>query len=290
VLALLGLLAPAAASQEPLAGSEQHVTTARTAPAGAERSDSETFTVEAAAGASLATSGQSSPNFSFASGVGAAAGDLVVPALSRPIVFGVSSGYGDRDGGEVEKVFGFNFDQFLSFLTDVEVAGAPATGETVLSNTVVQFISPQGRNVHGNPLGAVELSVTNQWGTSESSKSYVYTPGVYDTRQAGVGRFYAIDFLGEPNSLYWLFIGTSLPGQAVTLSSFDGALEVLLNGILLFSGFTFTGHENLGFVIPPPEDVAGLAGLPLEIQMLTVTSLDPIEGSFTNLMLTIISD
>lgn len=278
--ALLALLAAPAAAQEPASGSEGHVATASNHPVAGGESTSETHAVASELGHPTAGPLATSTNYRFESGSVLTGSGLAVPALSRPIVFGISDGHGTNAGGNLKSVFGFNFDVPNSFLTTVDFGTAPATGIRVVDNTTIDLTTPVGQSANGNPLGLVPIEVTNLFGTAQADVGYVYEQGIFQVAPPILGRDYNLHLITDTPALFYTVLGISQMGVSLPLTGFDGRFELVINPISLPpTGLSLDGFGT--YTLRIPEDPT-LLGLPVEFEMVLLETINPTTGAFTN--------
>lgn len=203
--------------------------------------------------------------------------------LTGPLVFGLEGGQGDRLGGEAEVVYGVNFAPGAG-MTTVAIGGA-GVAATVQSDLSLAVTSPAGVDAIGNPLGATDVTVTNQLGSSTAADGYVYTPALRNNAEARLGKVYRVHYLGEPGSFVVLMLGLSHPTISLPYSFWDGQFDLVT---ILFYWTPFLaapdGSLTVEFTIPDHPD---FLGFPFEFQAAALDSISPPGGSFTNNLLSI---
>ena len=276
---LLFALAGGAAAQTGAAAATNGLVLARDLPGAGGHSTSATLQVESTVGHGLAGPPASSALVRWEGGVVYTGSSI---SVTGPLVLGVQGGFGDRLGGEVETIVGYNFNPGVG-LTSVDFAGVPGTGTTVVTNTAITSVSPLGKDTMDNPLGPSSITVTNQQGSSQVADGYVYTPALLKNAEAVLGKPYRMHFLGKPNDFVALIMGLNQPGISIPINGWDGEFNLVF--IVFFNtNFQFAPNGSRNFTFTLPVDPA-FAGFPFEFQGVTIDNLDPVGGSFTNNLL-----
>ena len=275
--ALLGLslLAPAAPAQAPLAGSESQVVIAPVTPAGTGYAASEQYQGHLVAGLLPSGAPASSPSYVLEVAV---VGTEAALSPSSPLVFGTSPDAGGKHGGEPVAVLGFDLDDTTGAV-NVLFGSSPATVGS-LSNTAVQVTTPPGANAFGNPLGSVDVAVTNGLGTGTGVGVFAYTPALLQASPARVGQDLVLHLRIPAGSVHQVVFGQSAPGIAVPIPPLGGALELIQDLVTLVPlQLSATGDES--YPLPIPANPA-LVGVQAEFQAVAIANLLTVEGSFTN--------
>ena len=271
-------LCAAAAPAQSLAGSETRVLLPHALVGGGGTAASETVVIESGLGQAAAGALATSPGFALAPGV---AWSVPGQSFDAPLVFGTSSGRGDRLGNELQTVFGFNLAAPGAGTTDVLFGGVAGANTQVVSNLVATTTSPMGVNEHENPLGASRLAITNAVGSHGEPARFVYTPAlVSTTAEPGLGSNVTLRYYGPAPTVWVLAIGFGSPGASVPIQHFTGSAELLASIMFLVTdGFAPAGEDRRTFPLVNPN----LAGLTLELQSIAIVSFfaQPY-GSFTN--------
>lgn len=256
------------------AGSESFIMVQPEASSGTEVSMNASFRAEWSLTTGFNADTSSSESFGLTSGAIFDDGTLTG---GTPMVFGVSEQVGAAAGGESATVFGFGFAEPGAGTTDVVVGALPASNVQVQSNTSITLQTPAGVNAYANPLGLGPVAVTNAHGSHAAAEGYAFLPALIEqgptSFAVGEARFWIV---AEPGSICLLAYGQSVPGVAVPIAPYQGALELTV-ALKLLGGFSVASDGIGRFVRPLPPNPA-LAGLTIKFQALTVGS----PGSFSN--------
>lgn len=266
-------LAPTISAQDALSGSEQHVLIARTTAAAGGAAGSESFGVRLALGDTGAAQRAGADGLTFTGGVAWLDGPI---GAGPPVLFQVVASSGGASGGEAARALGFNFDAPGSGATLVMVADGVANGLAIPSNTTIEFTTPPGTNSFGNPLGSVEVEVLNLLGTAAIPGAYDYLPSISQEGEARIGEPLELVFRSTPSEFAILAVGTPIPGVAVPIPSFAGALEIPL-GVQVLSGPDLVATGEHVYLLPVPDN-PNLAGKTVSFQGATFGA----DSSFTN--------
>lgn len=277
LLALCLPLALRAPAQQPASGSASAVLHSNGLLSSGGSAQSSSYRLESALGGAPVESASAS------SAHGLQAGALVGPlgfAPLLPLVFAISASSGAALGGETREAVGFGFLAPGAGTPAFRFAGQRASTLAVLDNARASVLTPAGVGSFGNPLGAVAVEVATAQGASSAAGAFVYAPALVQPLAAQLGGHARIEFVLPPASFYVLAVGGSIPGFALPLPPLAGALEVI-DPLLIVVGFQFTGSGQAAFVVPVPAQPQ-LAGLVFQFQALSLVSIDPLGGAFTN--------
>ena len=287
-----GLLGSALAAQSGIAGASVTVSPARNLPAVGGISSSTSFAVESEIGFATGGPVASSTNFVFEGGA-VWTGNGLAPVA--PVVFGIASDFngpgavGTAAGGQVEHVLGLGFQLPGAGATSVSLGGAPAPSVLVQSDNRIEITTPPGVDSPlGNPLAAVELSLTNNLGTSSVQDAYTFTPALAVGEQPRVGQTFRLHLLGEPGDFQDLYFGVPLPGFALPVAGIAGAFDLVALSQSPVSA-TFAISNDTSFLLPVPNSPS-LVGQSIDWQGFSLNSLAPLGGSFTNRLTTTFQD
>jgi hypothetical protein len=210
-----------------------------------------------------------------------------VPAVpgTTPIVFGPSQASGDKDGGDVVSIFGYNFQAPGAGPLVVSFGVKLGTGTAVLSNTRASSTSPGEVDAIGNPPPGVSVGVSNGNGAhsarpSALQASYLYEPALVPSDHARVGRQIHMHAVTESGAGLILVLGQTIPGSSVHVPPLEGAIEVLVNQQFAVP-IQFLSGKQYRHIINVPNDPA-LVGASLSYQSLSLTSLPLLIGAFSN--------
>jgi len=155
--------------------------------------------------------------------------------------------------------------------------GASSAPATTVSNLVAVATAPAGLNNFGNPLGAVKGGVSSTSGPGLGSPRFAHFPALVQRNPASVGGQLGFDLHTAPGALAGVYLGSPIPGIAVPIAPFSGALELVTN-LLPLVGFAPVpgGSATYQFPLPPNPN---LAGVTLNLQGLALVGA---LGSFTN--------
>lgn len=278
ILALLGLSATLGA-QDPaaLAGSESYVALLPALAGGAVSGVSQSYRADFGHN-DLEANLLGSESYSLVVGAIHADGAL---AAGPPVVAGVTELAGTKDGGQTAHVVGFGFADVLAGTTTVDFGSSMTPSVSVLSNTQLQVSTPPGVDLLGNPLGLVDVSVTNQLGAGTAADAYAYLPALIESGEASIaGGALSLSLHSIPGALAVLSYGLSLPGVGVPVAPFDGSLTILV-GQVIVPGLEPAPDGIVAWEFPLPDDPA-LTGATIEFQAAALENLAPLGGSFTN--------
>ena len=281
MLYLMGALAataPVAIAQSSISGSETRIDAGRDVVSGGGLGISASFFAESAIGNAVWAHAASSANFSAAGGVvwiEAPLGD------GPPVVFQTVAPSGDKDGGDVVSVLGFNFTAGGAGSPTVEFGGSAASGVSVVSNTRLTATTPSGLDVNQNPLGPVAVGVANGLGNGSASDAFRYLPAVTVNKPVCVGGPYdATVHTTQPGSLAVLVYGIPFPPLTINVPPFEGNF-VLVNNFKIMGQIKAAPAGFAEYVFPIPDNPA-LAGVVLDSQALSIDTFAPVGGSFSN--------
>jgi len=274
---LLVAAALSADAQNGASGSESWLSSARNAPSSGGSSRSESISVESELGFATAGPPATSESFAFQGGaVWTGAGFDPV----GPVVFGLADAKGHAAGGETEVVLGLGFQEPGAGATTVAFDGVAGGGVVVLGDTQLTVVSPPGTNLVGNPKGRVDVSVANAYGSSQASGAYTFTPAITQAGVARIGKTFHVLSTDEPGALEVLAYGKTVPGVTVPVFPYSGVLELILaSGPLSGVVPVPNGFGNFAIPVPP---LASLVGGSVDLQMLSLSTLVPGTGSFSN--------
>jgi hypothetical protein len=280
---LLAIATPPASAQGAVASSEGFVAIAPIQPGGVAVASSASYSARMTVG--LAPSGVTAISAQLVMHAGTAA---LQPKLTpgAPLVLAALPSVGDRAGGEPLTIRGFNLDDGSGTALAL-VGGAPASGVTATSNTVLAATTGAGVNPFGNPLGAVDVAVTSSAGTGTRANAFVYAPALAADAAPRVGQIYPLHVHLPAGSFYQLVFGKSVAGFAVPLPPLGGAAEVLV-GIVPLTGLLPAATDRETLPLPIPDSV-GLIGLSIELQAAVLTGFAPLAGTFTNRLKTVVA-
>lgn len=276
---LAALAAPPGLAQEGLSGSENHVATGRSTLSGGSRSTSASFAGEIAIGNGGWNQKTSSPSFTATSGVVLAKGPI---GDGPPLFFGTVPGLGDKGGGTNTTGFGFALQSPGAGFTQVLFGGTPATNVMVTTNTTVTLTTPQGTNSFGNPLAITPVAVFNGLGISAVADGFNYLPSLTTLEVARLGQDFTMTLTTQTASLAILSIGFPVAGIALPIPGLDGSLELLANLSIIGPLSPILGGE-LDYEFQVPND-PNLVGKTAPFQAVAIDSLNPLDGSFTNVL------
>lgn len=284
-LALLSALAVGAPLHaQGAAASESGVVTAMGTPAGGGESVGQVTGGQLSASVGQSATGieASSTNFTVQPSVAWSTTSFVGDV---PLVTGVRPGLGDRDGGEIVTVFGYNFQAAGAGPNAVTFDGIGAVAPVTTGNTQVRVTTPFGIDANFNPLVETEVQVTNLNGTHKVQKAFNFTPGLVASNHAQLNRRFRIRGHGNPGDFMVLFFGETFPGVTAATPPFSGEFATVLNFILItpipqavpadaFSAFELVMPSN-----------TPLIGFLMEFQAIIV-SPTLTSGSWTNVLAT----
>lgn len=207
---------------------------------------------------------------------------------NKPIITGTRVGSGDKDGGDTIQVFGYNLAAAGAGLPTVEFADGFGTNPSIQSNTRIEITTPSAVNPNGNPLGASPVTLTNNHGTFGALYPYLYEPALVNGTLPVLGRPLDLQLTSNPGSINVFVFGQNISGLGVPLFPFEGAVEILQGFLFLTTAFvpTSSGTDILSLQLP---DDPGLAGFPIEFQVLSVDDFSFSSGAWSNrLTLTIL--
>jgi hypothetical protein len=264
-----------AIAQAQVSGAESHVLFAAgiTAAGGAGASPNYQLDGSLSAGAELAAAPQWS---SFPATVWS--GSAFQP--TGPLLFFVLPSEADRNGGMAATVVGHGFAQVGAGTPSIALGGQAVGPAFVASNSLALITIPVGTNVHGNPLGLGSVVAQNAFGSALAESAFTYTPAVVADGPVRIGCPAPLRVSVPPASFYAIAVGGSIPGFALPLPPLQGSLE-LIDPILLVSGVKFSVTGQALFQ-PPVADNMSLIGVVFELQALSLTSLAPLAGTFSN--------
>lgn len=283
----VAIAAGTAAAQSGVAGATITISPARNLPAAGGVSSSSSYLAESEIGFATGGPVATSSHYQFEGGAVWTQNGL---APVSPVVFGIESSFptsgavGTSAGGESEVVLGLGFTSPGVGTPSVSLAGAAATGVSVLDDNRIAITTPPGVNAYGNPLAGVALSVGTTLGTSELEDAYVYTPALAAGDTPRVGETFRLHLLGEPGDYQDLYFGIPVPGFALPVAGIAGAFDLAAYFTSPVSA-SFANSHDTSFLLPIPNSPS-LVGKSIDWQGFSLSSLAPIGGSFTNRLTT----
>jgi hypothetical protein len=270
-------LAAGAFAAQGVSGAESALVLASAAGTSGADAGGALYELQQQVGAGLAGSGASGTTFDWALGLPALGASFAPPA---PVAFGLVPHYGDRLGGASTRLLGFGFANPAISSTTVQLGALVASASGPASNTYLDLVTPPGVNGFGNPLGPVDVAVITDLGASLLPDGYAYSPALLAGGPAAIGCPFAWRYFGASSSWGLLATGGSVPGTAIAVPPLGGALELAAFVIPLTAAkFAPAGELELTYTLPSNPSLVGLA---FEFQMVGLTSLAPLEGSFSN--------
>ncbi len=274
VALLAAVCAAPAAGQESYSASESYAMFAGAHVGAVSRSTSETYAADVKLG--QPASGQRIGSPSYLADTGTAAIDASLPA-GEVLLFGLDPPVGDKEGGEPIRVLGFGLD--APGVPQVRLGGIPATGETIVSNTQISAVTAAGVDGFGNPRGAVDVLMLHSLGFDILDDGFVYAPALVAPHPFRVGSPATIDVHTSAGSFYMVWFG-SATGFGFPVPPFEGSAVVVL--FLIAIAPLQQAAADVASLTAKLADNPSLAGLNLNFQGLTVSSLAPVAGEFTN--------
>ncbi len=272
-----------ASHAQSVAGTESHVMLAHGTPAAGGRS---TNVVSALASSTIGqvAAGPVSTSANYALEIGVS---WMPPQVTgdQPIVFGASPSTSTKDGGKLVRVFGYNFQAPGAGALNVLFGGQSSTGTFVLSNLEATTVTPGQVTSLGNPPPSAPLVVATGNGLnaapdSDLQSSFLYEPALVAVDHAVVGKRLQLHFFSEPGDSLVLVLGQTIPGFGAPVPPLEGSAEVLINPQTIVP-FAPMPNGHFGFPINVPDDPV-LAGASISLQGVSITSLFPLDGAFSN--------
>ena len=218
------------------------------------------------------TSGGTLSSSNYQAGVGILETTDPVPQ-NAPILFGLTPDYGNKAGGSLITVSGYNFDKFgVGPSVTMTIDGVPATGLSVLSNTQLTATVPAGVS------GIQNVVVTSSLGSGSDPDAWLYTPAVISTEATQVGGEMDIRNYGTPgNAIIMLAAGGTGSGGTQF-----GTFLLSPHFIFVFFGLPYPGPDGIHTFHTNVPNMPVLSGFTVYFQSLEATSLSPVLGQFTN--------
>jgi hypothetical protein len=214
--------------------------------------------------------GLSSAN--FLADVGFLASSDPLPA-DEPIIFGFSPERGNNAGGTLVTVSGWNFDKFgVGPSVTMDIAGNPATGLSVLTNTQLTATTPLG-----DP-GPQNVVVTSSLGSGSNPNAWLYTPAVISTAYTQVGGEMDIRNYGSVGNS---FITLASGGAGFAGTQF-GPFLITQPFIFVMYGVPYPSRDGIHTLHVNVPNNPILLGFTVHFQSLEATQLSPVLGQFTN--------
>lgn len=201
-----------------------------------------------------------------------AAGPTLPLGPTAPQVLAVLPAAGPSAGGQNLRLLGLGFEG-AGALAQFQGRAAPLFS---ISHLEADVTTPPGQNGFGNPLGAVELWAANNVGAGVAAE-YRYLPSLVRRSNGQVGAVLQLELEAAPGALFATLLGAPIPGLALPLPPYGGALELLV-GLVNLVGLVPAPTGKLDLSLPIP-DQPSLAGLVLHLQGF---ALEPTGGGFTN--------
>jgi len=201
---------------------------------------------------------------------------------NAPVIFGVTPGFGPMAGGTAIAIAGLNFDKFgvgPSILVDV--AGVPATGVVVVSNTHIDALSPAG------PSGPNSLTVSSSFGSDTLPEGFIHTPAVLSSPAVMLGGSLELKNYGPTSAI--LFDAFASPSLASMPSPFG---TIFLDTSILFNVIEdglYPAPNGIHLVSFPVPTDPSLSGLNLHFQTAVMLSSVPQTIVLTNRSTSVLS-
>ncbi len=284
ILAAAASLAAGATSHaQSIAGSESNVVLAHGTPsAGGRSTNVVSVLASSTVGQMAAGPAATSASYELQTGV-----SWMIPQVAgdQPIVFGATPSTSTKDGGKLVRIFGYNFTAPGAGALSVLFGGQPSTGTFVLSNLEATTVTPGQVTSLGNPPPSAPLVVATGNGLSgapdsELQASFLYEPALVAVDHAQVGKRLQLHFFSEPGDSLVLVLGQTIPGFGAPVPPLEGSAEVLINPQTIVP-FAPMPNGHFGFPINVPNDPV-LAGASISLQGVSITSLFPLDGAFSN--------
>lgn len=284
-LLLAALLGPPALAQElplngpaNLIGSPSHLALAPHLNSGGAGLSSAQYTAIAAVAGPLGSEYRAGSAAFSVSGPGAVFSDDN-PASQGPIIAGVEPRI-VRYSGEDVQIFGAGLS--AGGTPSVTFAGQPASAVQVISDHELLVTTPVLTNAFGNPLGPVDVSISNVLGSSSAEQAAVSSPGYVQTSPARLGSTFTVTHMGQPGSIGIPSWGNAIPGLVIPILPFDGVIE-LPEILITYPAQVYDSTGVAATVFPIPNNPV-FVGLILKVQSLEVESVSPLSGGFTNVV------
>ncbi|MCI0587171.1 MAG: IPT/TIG domain-containing protein [Planctomycetes bacterium] len=193
---------------------------------------------------------------------------------NAPVIFGVAPGFGPTSGGTPVAIAGLNFDKLgVGPSVTVTIAGAPATGVSVVSDTQITCLAPPG------PSGPSALTVTSPFGSDTLPQGFVHTPALLASPTVLPGGAVLFTNFGPVGGGYqtWFSIFTT----SIPLPPF-GTLLIGPSFLVQLFGGAYPAPSGIALVpVGVPNDPA-LSGLQLHFQTAAITAFAPLTIVLTN--------
>jgi arylsulfatase A-like enzyme len=202
-------------------------------------------------------------------------------ASAHPVVFGFGDARGQKGGGDVRSLFGYDLGQLAtSVALDLKLGGQDVSNLTVLSDTHAVLTTPPGLSQFGNPAGVETLWLRTDAGQVLQQRAFAYLPAIDVSHPVRVGGIFRLRMAASPGDLFQVAWGTAIPGLALPVPPLDGAFELLGTAhALTLAAVTASGEELIHVPVP---DMPSMIGLPLDLQGLAAPLGDLAAGGFTN--------
>lgn len=205
-----------------------------------------------------------------------------IPAAVEPLLLGVLPPTGLAAGGGVVRLLGENFTAPGAGTPSVRFGTRTATQVNVVSDTEVLVTTPLGTDtLLGNPLGGVEVRLTNAAGSSALPKGFRYLPEIQPPEVQPLPATIQFTLASKPLSFIVMSVGDVLaPNFGLPLPSLLAGQFGLLNWYLILDQSPMTGPQRLyTYPVPPP-----FVGVALDFQAASIDLFDPAASSFTNIV------
>ena len=188
-----------------------------------------------------------------------------------PTVFAVTPPYGTSNGGTQVEICGLHFVRSgLAGSVTVDIAGAPATGVGVVSDSLVNATVPAG------PYGPNDVTVTTALGAANQAGGFVHTPALRVSPH-GFSTLRLENF-GVAGGLFETWASTT--STSIPLPPY-GLLEI--GPAVLFKlvgGTPYPAPDGISTLQLPV--VPGLAGVTLYLQSIAILSFVPLDARLVN--------
>lgn len=283
-LCALGILVSGAAAQAGLSSSPSYVLRAQVTPNAGNASASASYSAKLVVGEAGAA-GMESNSYQTVLGAAATTGSMGPIA---PVLFGISTPSGGKEGGELTTLAGIGLAD--GGAPGVQFGSSPASSVNVLSGTSVEVQVPPGISsllafsgvpTEGNPIGLVDVELVTSLGTSRLGNGYGYLPAMLPQSKPLLGSEFVLRMQNEvPGSFCALTFGLPIAGLGLHIQGIGGALE-LLALVQPLGGLVATGAlDHHDYLLPIPEQ-ASLIGQTVYFQGVVIRSLVPLEAEFT---------
>ncbi|HET6201916.1 MAG TPA: IPT/TIG domain-containing protein [Planctomycetota bacterium] len=168
---------------------------------------------------------------------------------NAPIIFGITPNFGSMVGGTAITISGLNYNSFgTAPSVSVSIAGSSATGLTVVSDTIINCVTPAG------PSGPNPVTVSSAFGSDTLPEGFIHAPALTGSPTVVHGGSLALTNYGPAGSAFQVFF--SISPAVIPFPPFGTILIDPAFAIPIFAGVYTPPNGTTTLTIPVPNNPA----------------------------------